>query len=145
MSDQGSVEVHQHNGDIVNSVVGSNIGTDARVTINSQARPNPPSATSSQNHFYLVDLGETTHQTIWEVNNIPVALQFRKYQEAVLRGAKEQGLDMERHAQQLLALSHIMLLKPSQNDAKAVAIYGCDRLKATQRNYIEQFCKASEV
>ncbi|KAI9007859.1 hypothetical protein CLU79DRAFT_800452 [Phycomyces nitens] len=149
--DKANIEIYSHNGDIVNSIVGRSIGPDTCVTINSQGdipakrlRIIVPEDSQS-NHLDLVDLSETAHKPNWKVKDILVAQKFRQYQEKALEEAKEHGLYMESHLQKILALSHILLLKPSQNDAEAVDIYGSDNLKEIQNAFTNQFFKASEI
>ncbi|KAI9004817.1 hypothetical protein CLU79DRAFT_841232 [Phycomyces nitens] len=132
-------------------IVGRSIGPDTCVTINSQGdipakrlRIIVPEDSQS-NHLDLVDLSETAHKPNWKVKDILVAQKFRQYQEKALEEAKEHGLYMESHLQKILALSHILLLKPSQNDAEAVDIYGSDNLKEIQNAFTNQFFKASEI
>ncbi|CAB5180181.1 unnamed protein product [Rhizophagus irregularis] len=72
----------------------------------------------NQTHFQIMDLQLVSlprKESRWILNDIDVSEKWHLFKEKSLELANGEGLFVESHTQQILSLSHVLLLKPKQH------------------------------
>ncbi|CAG8618245.1 6558_t:CDS:10, partial [Diversispora eburnea] len=77
----------------------------------------------------------------WLVNDIDVSEKWHLFKEKSLELANKEGLFVESHTQQILSLSHILLLKPKQHCPLMVEVFGDELLETMHKDIIQRFTK----
>lgn len=77
----------------------------------------------------------------WILNDIDVSEKWHIFKEKSLELANREGLFVESHTQQILSLSHILLLKPKQHCPLMLEVFGGDLLETMHKDIIRRFTK----
>ncbi|RUS17689.1 hypothetical protein BC938DRAFT_476182 [Jimgerdemannia flammicorona] len=74
----------------------------------------------------------------WIVNNVDVSEKWHFFKEESLKLSNGGGLFVESHVQQILSLSHILLLKPKQHCPLMVEVFGAELLGAMHNDIMQR-------
>ncbi|CAI2192833.1 15230_t:CDS:10, partial [Funneliformis geosporum] len=77
----------------------------------------------------------------WILNNLDVSEKWHLFKEKSLELANKEGLFVESHTQQILSLSHVLLLKPKQHCPLMLEVFGGDLLETMHKDIIKRFTK----
>ncbi|CAG8660319.1 210_t:CDS:2, partial [Paraglomus brasilianum] len=75
----------------------------------------------------------------WLINEINVSEKWHQFKEKSLKLATERGLFVESHTQEILSLSHILLLKPKQHCPLMVEVFGAELLEVMHKDMLQRF------
>ncbi|KAF0427121.1 hypothetical protein F8M41_006108 [Gigaspora margarita] len=74
----------------------------------------------------------------WLVNGIDVSEKWHLFKEESLKLAKREGLFVESHTQQILSLSHILLLKSKQHCPSMMEVFGDELLEVMHNDILQR-------
>ncbi|RGB22777.1 hypothetical protein C1646_775569 [Rhizophagus diaphanus] len=77
----------------------------------------------------------------WILNDLDVSDKWHLFKEKSLELANREGLFVESHTQQILSLSHVLLLKPKQHCPLMLEVFGGDLLETMHKDIIKRFTK----
>ncbi|RGB21666.1 hypothetical protein C1646_731996 [Rhizophagus diaphanus] len=77
----------------------------------------------------------------WILNDLDVSEKWHLFKEKSLELANREGLLVESHTQQILSLSHVLLLKPKQHCPLMSEVFGGDLLETMHKDIIKRFTK----
>ncbi|KAG9298147.1 hypothetical protein G9A89_002584 [Geosiphon pyriformis] len=77
----------------------------------------------------------------WIINNLDISKKWHIFKGESLKLAKDNGLFFESHVQQILSLSHILLLKPKQHCPLMVKIFSAELLDTMHKDVMQRLTK----
>ncbi|CAG8546273.1 3688_t:CDS:10, partial [Paraglomus occultum] len=78
-------------------------------------------------------------QSKWFINEIDVSERWHQFKQRSLKLAMEKGLFAESHTQEILSLSHVLLLKPKQHSSLMMVVFSTELLEMMHKDMLERF------
>ncbi|CAG8631935.1 493_t:CDS:2, partial [Paraglomus brasilianum] len=75
----------------------------------------------------------------WFINEIDVSEKWHQFKQRSLKLAMEKGLFVESHMQEILFLSHVLLLKPKQYSSLMMEVFSTELLEMMHKDMLERF------
>ncbi|CAG8469105.1 17115_t:CDS:10, partial [Gigaspora rosea] len=101
-----------------------------------------PSCPAIINDVIELELGPLPRkESRWFINDTDVSERWHLFKEKSLELANREGLFVESHTQQILSLSHILLLKPKQHCPLIVEVFGDELLVTMHEDIIQRLTK----
>ncbi|CAG8695801.1 26804_t:CDS:10 [Dentiscutata erythropus] len=101
-----------------------------------------PSCPAIINDVIELELGPLPRkESRWFINDTDVSERWHLFKEKSLELANREGLFVESHTQQILSLSHILLLKPKQHCPLIVEVFGDELLVTMYEDIIQRLTK----
>ncbi|CAG8653764.1 27663_t:CDS:10 [Gigaspora margarita] len=101
-----------------------------------------PSCSAIINDVIELELGPLPRkESRWFINYTDVSERWHLFKEKSLELANREGLFVESHTQQILSLSHILLLKPKQHCPLIVEVVGDELLVTMHEDIIQRLTK----